>query len=612
MVHVNASDLDFEQIKNKLKTYLRQKPEWTDYDFEASGLSNILDVLAYNTHLNALTANFGINESFLNTAQLRSSVVSHAENLGYDIRSRTAAKGLVNLSVNLSGVVNRPAAISLPAGTSFTAQVDGTTYTFRTIESYIAKDVGAGIYRFTTSNGSYDIPIYEGTQKTKTFFAPDKSERQIYVIPDVNIDKNTAVVRVYDNASSSNFVNYSPIKDAVQVNENSTLFAIKEVPNGYYELNFGDGISFGKSPDAGNKIVVTYLSTKGPAANTASGFIPSNQLTVSGINYNIATTTVAVATGGANKQSMESIKQLAPYAYASQQRLVTSLDYKAIIQSNYTDVEDVAVWSGDQNVPVDYGKVFVSLKFASGTPVSTQTAIKNSIVTNFTSNLSVMSIKTEFIDPINVFLELNTEFNFDPALTGDTVQATETQVYNFQNSYLTTNLNKFDSVYRRSVIASEIDSLSPAILSSRVEVKAQLRFIPTLNVSTQHELKFPMRIAVPDDIENTVVSTTFEYGGVVGQLRNKLNSRTLQIYDLDGNVLADNVGEYNPTTGIVNIIGFKPQRLLFGVNYIKLSVKPENEATIKPLRNYVFSIDASKSSSTAIIDRQTTTLEIDV
>ncbi len=612
MVHVNASDLDFEQIKTRLKTYLKQKPEWTDYDFEASGLSNILDVLSYNTHLNALTANFAINESFLNTAQLRSSVVSHAENLGYDIRSKTAAKGLVNLSVNLSGVINRPAAISLPEGASFTAQVDGTSYTFRTITTYIAKDVGGGIYKFTTNAGSFDIPIYEGTSKTKTFFAPDKSERQIYVIPDENLDKSTAVVRVYDNATSSNFTNYSPIKDAVQVDANSALYTIRETPNGYYELNFGDGISFGKSPDAGQKIVVSYLSTKGPLANTASGFIPSTQLIVNGISYNIATTTVAVATSGSAKQSIESIKQLAPYAYASQQRLVTSLDYKAIIQSNFTDVQDVAVWSGDQNVPVDYGKVFVSLKFANGTPASTQEAIKGSIITNFTKNLSIMSIKTQFVDPVNMFLELNTEFNFDPALTGDTVQATETQVYNFQNAYLNTNLNKFDSVYRRSVLASELDSLSPAILSSRVEVKAQLRFVPTLNVSTQHELKFPMRIAVPDDIENTVISTTFEYSGVIGQLRNKLSSRTLQIYDLDGNILADNVGEYNPTTGIVNIIGFNPDRLLFGVNYIKLSVKPENEATIKPLRNYVFSIDAAKSSSTAIIDRQTTTLEINV
>jgi hypothetical protein len=608
---VKSSELDFNNIKNRLKDYLKKQSEFDDYDFEASGLSNILDVLAYNTHLNALSANFALNESFLASAQLRSSVVSHAETLGYDVRSVTASRALVNLSVNLSGVIGRSSSVILPAGTTFSSQIDGTTYTFNTIEAYVGDDNGSGIYNFYTKSGSFDIPIYEGINKVKNFIVGDKAERQVYVVPDVNIDKQTAVVRVFDTASSSNFINYNDIKTAVNVDANSTLYTIRETPNGFYEMNFGDGISFGKSPDPGNKIELTYLSTKGLEGNSAKVFTPTVTLSVNGANYAISTLTVAESTGGREKQSIESIKQLAPYAYAAQQRLVTSLDYKAIIQSNYTDIEDVSVWSGDQNVPVDYGKVFVSLKFATGTTTATQSAVKNSIVNNFTKNLAVMSIRTEFVDPIETFLELNTEFSFDPALTGNTLTTAESQVYSFQSRYFASNLGRFDTIFRRSNLTTEIDALSPAILSSRIDVKAQLRFVPTIGTSTLHELNFPMKIAIPDDTENTVVSTTFEYLGKIAQLRNKLNSRTLQIYDLDGNVLLDDAGQYIPEKGKVSIIGFKPERLLFGVNYIKLSVKPENQSTIKPLRNYVLSVDPAKSSATAIIDRQTTTLEID-
>lgn len=284
---VKSSELDFNNIKNRLKDYLKKQSEFDDYDFEASGLSNILDVLAYNTHLNALSANFALNESFLASAQLRSSVVSHAETLGYDVRSVTASRALVNLSVNLSGVIGRSSSVILPAGTTFSSQIDGTTYTFNTIEAYVGDDNGSGIYNFYTKSGSFDIPIYEGINKVKNFIVGDKAERQVYVVPDVNIDKQTAVVRVFDTASSSNFINYNDIKTAVNVDANSTLYTIRETPNGFYEMNFGDGISFGKSPDPGNKIELTYLSTKGLEGNSAKVFTPTVTLSVNGANYAI-------------------------------------------------------------------------------------------------------------------------------------------------------------------------------------------------------------------------------------------------------------------------------------------------------------------------------------
>ena len=607
---IKSSSLDFQNIKTALKNYFKAQSQFQDYDFEASGLNNILDVLAYNTHINGLTANFALNEAFLPTAQLRSSVVSHAETLGYEVRSRTSANALVNLSVNLSGVVGRPAQIQLSSGRTFSSSIDGVTYTFRTLENYIAKDNGSGVYNFVTNTGSANIPIYEGVERTKNFIVGASTERQIFVIPDDTIDTATATVQVYDTASSSNYVSYTPLKQAITIDKDSTVFTIRETPNGSYELNFGDGISFGKKPDPGNKVVVTYLSTAGPAANAGDTFTANSQMTVNGVNYNINCITNTESTGGDFKQSIDSVRQLAPLAFAGQQRLVTSLDYKATILSNFTEVTDCSVWSGDQNVPIDYGTVYVSLNFAANTAATTKTNVKNNIVNNFTDNLSVVSITTKFVDPIDVYLELNNQFNFDPALTGFTLATTEQSIYNFMASYFGNNLNTFGKVFRRSNLLTEIDALDPAILSSSIDVKAQLRFSPTIGTVDTFELEFPMRIKEPDDEIHMVTSSIFEYQGKVAQIKNVLNSTSLNIQDVDGNILLDNVGEYNPRTGKVSVVGFAPGAFIGGNTFLKVSVVPDNPAVIKPLRNYILRFDATNSSSTATIDNQTTSLVV--
>jgi len=414
---VRSSDLDFTNIKARLKDYLRNQPQYSSYDFEASGLSNVLDVLAYNTHLNGLTANFSLNEAFLSSAQLRSSVVSHAQMLGYEVRSRTAANALINISVNLVGVPNRPAKLEIAKGKQFTTSIDGVSYTFRTRDTIYASDNGVGIYTFLTSSGSAAIPVYEGVEKTKTFIVGEKAERQVYIIPDETIDTSTANVVAYETVSSNNFVPYTPLSMAIQINADTTHFSIQESPNGFYELNFGDGISFGKSPEPGEKVVVTYLSCLGPAANNGTVFTAASDITVNGVDYILNVVTDTESNGGAERQSIESIRQLAPIAYASQKRLVTSLDYKAMIESNFPQVSSVSVWSGDENTPIDYGKVFVSLNFRTGTSSSIQQAVKDAIVTNYTDNLSVMSITTEFVEPVYVYLEVNANFQLDPGLT---------------------------------------------------------------------------------------------------------------------------------------------------------------------------------------------------
>lgn len=609
---VKSADLDFDTIKARLKDYFQKQNEFNSYDFEASGLSNVLDVLAYNTHINALTANMALNESFLPSAQLRSSVLSHAAMLGYETRSRTASMAFVNLTLNLAGVANRPVTIDLPAGTSFASNVDGTAFTFSTRTKFSAKDNGNGTYNFLTTEGSVDIPLHEGVEKTKTFLVGPKEERQIYVIPDETLDKYSIDVRVFKDISSSQYEEYMPLRVATSINSQSKLYQIQEVPNGYYELNFGDGTSFGKSPEPGEKIVVSYSSTKGEIANGASVFLANNTVSVGGVQYVLQATTAAESTGGGAKQSIDSIKQLAPIAYASQNRLVTSLDYKASIETNFgTNVDQAAIWSGDENVPIDYGAVYISLDFKPNTPTATQQSVQDAIKHTYVDTLGTMSMTPKFVDPENVYIELTTNLRFDPSKTGTALQTMEGNVQSFISTYFANNLDTFGKVFRRSNLLTEIDAFDVSILSSRMDdIKVQMRRPIDTTFNNIFEIQFPCEIAIPDDEYYRVTTNPFIFAGQTCKIKNRLKSNQLAIVDLNDHIVLDNVGNYDRLNGIVNIIGFRPTSMLYGTNDLKVSVVPRNPATIYPLRNYILNLEKDESTTTAIIDRQAGTLSV--
>lgn len=609
-VTVTSTQLDFTEIKNKLKTYLAQDTQFSDYNFEASGLSNILDVLAYNTHFNALTANFALNESFLSTAQLRSSVVSHAATLGYAPRSRTASRAEVQLSINLNGVANRPSSVILGAGTSFTSSVGDITYTYQTIEDYVATDNGSGLYQFLNTAGSLTIPLFEGTLKTKTFYVGEVGERQLYVIPDDTIDTSTAAVNVFDTTNGASFSAYTSINTAVSVTSTSRYYSINEAPNGYYELNFGDGISFGRAPVAGNKIVVSYLSCLGAEANGGSTFTPTSQVSVLGNGYNLSVTTITNSVTGAPKQSIESVRQNAPIAFAAQQRLVTADDYRAIIQSNFSTVTDAIAWGGEDNRPAEFGSVFVSLVFEDNTSAAAIASIKDQIVQQITNNLSIISIDTKFTDPTTTYLELVASFNFDPNLTGATIKSTEANVLGVINGYVSSNLKKFSGVFRRSELLAEIDDISAAILNSRVSVKLQQRFTPTLNVKTSYDIYFPNELAAPSAVDYTVTTSTFRFNGKVCSIKNKLNDTKLQIINSVGEVEVDNIGSFDNLQGKIIITGFAPTEITSGVTYLKVSAVPSNQSTVRPLRSYILDLDAGPTFATGIVDRQQTNIAL--
>ena len=608
--NIQSTKLDFAQIKDSLKTYLQAKTEFSDYEFEASGLNNILDVLAYNTHYNALTANFALNESYLNTAQLRSSVVSHAISLGYEPRSITAAKATINISLNLSGVANRSNTYTLPALTSFTASVNDVTYTFRILEQIVATDDGTGNYVFLNSLGETGILVYEGTLKTKTFYVGETGERQLYIIPDKTIDTSTATVKVFDNPSTSDFSSYTPLAAAIRVSAESQFYQITETPNGFYELNFGDGVSFGKSPDTGNVIQIQYLSTVGTEGNGAKVFTPSAQFTVNSTGYDLTVVTEAPSSSGGDRQSIESIRQNAPIAFASQQRLVTAEDYKAIILKNYANIIDAIAWGGEDNVPANYGNVYVGLKFATGTTTAEKTTTKDSIVSSLTEYLSVLSIGTIFVDPIDTFIEAIVEFSFDPNLTSVTLQSTEAAVSAKVREFFNDNLGVFGKTFRKSALTTQVDGVSDAIISSSINVKVQQRFEPILNQSEQYEINFPVALAPADDVNTTITSSTFTYNGIVALIKNQLSSTKLQVTDTLGNILIDNVGQYTPANGKIELVGFSLESITSGNTFIKISAKPSNENVIKPLRNFVISLDDDASFAAGLIDRQTISVSL--
>ncbi len=599
---IESTQLDFARIKEALKTHFLATDTFADYDFEASALDNILDVLAYNTHYNGLISNFALNEAFLNTAQLRSSVLAIAESLGYTPRSKTAASAVVNLAITITDS-GRPLSVTLPTNQRFNTTIDDVSYTFWTTEVYSATDDGNGVYRFENSLGDRNISIYEGSLKTKSFLV-SSNDNPIYIIPDENIDTSTAVVRVYRNRNSSVYDTYLPYSQALSVSATSTYYALRESPNGFYELYFGDGSIIGKKPIPGEFIVVTYLATNAAAGNGARTFSAQSALTVNSTDYTLSVTTVSRSGGGSEKESITSIKANAPIQFSAQNRLVTATDYIALINSNYGSyLRDVTAWGGEDNEPPNYGKVYVALNYKDGITDQVKQTVQNSIITDLSDNRAIMSIDTVFEETQICYIETSTFFNFNPALTSTTVSSIENQVNTLIANYFTTNLDQFNKIFRRSVILAEVDDLSVAVLNSRMDVKVQKRFSPILAQSNSYRVIFPVELSAPLSDTRVITSNPFVYLGQNCIIRNRLNSNVLEVVTVaDQLVLVTNVGSYDALKGIVNIVGFAPTTLNGSATQMKISAIPANQSTVRPLRNFVLSLDTNNSFSSAQID----------
>jgi len=593
---IQSTSLDFDAIKNNLKTYLAQQDEFADYNFEASGLSNILDVLAYNTHYNGLTANFALNESFLGTAQLRSSLVSLSEGIGYIPDSMTSSQAIINLTLNLSGVSGAPTTIQIPAGYKFNATVDEQEFVFQTQEDLTADDNGDGLYIFKDASSNKNIKIYEGVERVKTFIVSRAEDNEVYIVPDNTMDTGTAIVRVYENPTSSVFLPYTNIINANNINENSTLYFLKETPNGLFELSFGNGTTLGKAPKTGSKVTVSYLAVSGRASNSAKVFEPQAEISVGGQNYDVSVSTVDNAIAGSPKESMESIRQFAPFQYATQNRMVTAVDYSALVLRNFsTLIKDMKSFGGEEALEPEFGTVFLSILFnAEVTPGGVVEQNTKDAIQDLVKQLAVASFIVKFTDPVKTFIETRTFFQFNPSLTTLSRNTILNKVKGAITKYFTDNTGKFGQSYRRSNLLTIVDNVSPAILSSRSQTFVQRRFTPQPTVLQDHTLRFAVPLKSPDDVDYIITSSQFLFKNKTCVLRNKLNTNKLEIFNGEDNeVIVDNVGSYSGD--VVSIVGLQVDNFVGANNFIKVSAVPANESSLTPFREDIVEQDISNT-----------------
>ena len=597
---IRSTDLDFDTIKNNLKLELKNNTEFADYNYEGSGLSNLLDVLAYNTHYNALIANMALNESYLTTAQLRSSVVSLAEAIGYMPASKAASSATINISINTGNLAGRPSFLSLPRGTKFTTTVDDVVYTFETTGTINAQDNGSGLYVFKDNLDQEAITIKEGTNTTKTFIVSENSIDTTYVIPDKNIDTTTAFVSVFDDLTTTTFATYTDLKEADTIDDQSKVYILRETPNGFYELSFGDGFTLGKAPQAGNRIVVEYLSTNGPIANGATTFTPVNQISVpsagGNVSFTLSVTTVTKSVSGSDVETLESIRKNAPFSYASQNRMVTAVDYATLVKRNFGYlIKDIQAYGGEDAVRKEYGVVFLSVVFKDDVTQATIDKTKGDIIA-LGKQLQVITFDIKFQDPDITFLETEVRFQFNPKFTSSSVQEIQNRVDDVVTQYFTDNTGLFDQSFRRSNMLALVDEVDPSVLSSRADLKLQKRFVPFIGTTESAELRYASPLAEPNDERAVIKSTPFFVDGNRVEIRNKLDEYKLQLHaTATDTVYVDNIGEYEPSTGLVKLVGIRVDSIIGGNNFIKISGDAANPSVSSPGQNQIVVFDDGPS-----------------
>jgi hypothetical protein len=494
---LRVTELDFDQIKTNLKNFLKTQNEFTDYDFEGAGLNVLLDVLAYNTHYNAYYLNMIANESFLDTAMLRNSVVSHAKKFGYIPRSAKSSESTVSVIVSTGN--SDPGILTIPRGYSFLSNIlDNRVYNFVTLQDYIVSKT-VNTFNFT------NVKIYEGQLNDYSFTQSDTSNpKQLFTIPDENIDIDTLRVTVRQSSSNTDFVVYNQSSDVVSISSKSEVYYLQEGKNNLYEIYFGDNIIGKKIPDGGI-IDISYLSTSGSLANKINSFVGTS--TIGGFSSFSVTTTIPSA-GGTGKESVDQIKFSAPLQYISQNRAVTKTDYIKLIQQKYPEFEAVNVWGGEENVPPVYGKVFITAKPRLGFEV-TETE-KQFFINQVVKPISVLTVTPEFINVDYNFIKLISKVYYDPTKTILNTSTLETKVRNSITNFVNRNLNQFNSIFRSSTLKKDIDNSDDSIISNELEIFLSKRFRPTLEKPGSYILDFGVELSRGTTLDNFYSSPTFK------------------------------------------------------------------------------------------------------
>jgi hypothetical protein len=499
---LRVTELDFDTIKTNLKAFLKQQPEFTDYDFDGAGLSVLLDILAYNTHYNAYYLNMVANESFLDTALLRDSVVSHAKTLGYTPYSTRSPVSIINFTIESNSAVS--ATCTLPEGFAFLSnQIDGRAYNFVVLEDTTV----------TKSNTQYvfeNLNVYEGQLITYSFnYDASSNPKSIFQLPDSQIDTTTIKVSVTPNAANSATTVYEKVTDVLDITSSSEVFFLQESRGGLFEIYFGNGV-VGKSLPDGAIVTVTYLVTNGTSANKANNFVATATVTDS-IGIPLSNFTInpqSAAAGGSDREGVDNIKLSAASQFSTQNRLITFKDYETYILNNYPNIDSISVWGGQDNDPPIYGKVFVSMKPKQDYYISE--AEKQRIIDEIITPKAIVAIQTEILDPEYLYLLIESHVQYDPKKTTSTESNIKIAIRNGILNYREANLNKFAAKFVLSKAQDSIDGVDlNSIIGSECIVRVQKRFEPELNSSQLYTVNFNVPLN-RGTVANKLSSTEFD------------------------------------------------------------------------------------------------------
>ena len=603
---LSVTEFDFDEVKDNLKVFLSGQTEFTDYDFEGSGMNAMLDVLAYNTHYLGFNANMLANEMFLDSASLRSSVVSHAKTLGYIPNSARAAVATVNVVLNTSSLTSA----TMAAGTVFKSTVDGTDYQFVTSDSITASTVGSSIPFLL-------VKIYEGTFVTTRYTVDSTDADQRFLVPNRRADTSTLKVVVQNSSSDNTTTTFTQATDITQVTDSSNAYFLQEVENGKFEVYFGDGV-IGTALSDGNIVILTYVVSNTTAANSASIF--KNSASIANVT-DVSVEVVDVANGGSEPETITSIKYNAPLDYASQGRCVTTEDYKVYAKKLYANAKSVQVFGGESGSfdtslgvvsTAEYGKVFISI--VSTTGLNLTTSEKKQLVTDF-GKYTVASITPVIVDPETIFIILNVTFKYDSSKTTSSASQIESEITNDLTSYNTNTLEQFEGLFRHSKITRLVDDANSSILNNTTNVTLGKFFTPTTTAAASYNLYFNNALYNPHTGHNA------SGGGILSSTGFFISGDTTNEHFFDDNgegvvrlyyvqsgikVYTDSTaGTINYATGAIAIdsIFITTVSDVDGgtSTQIRITVIP-NSKDIVPIRNQVLKIDFTNSTITGQVD----------
>ncbi len=596
---LRVTELDFDQIKDNLKTFLKDQDELKDYDFDGSGLNVLLDTLAYNTHYLGYNANMIANEMFLDTAGLRSSVVSHAKTLGYEVQSARAAKASISVSI-----VSDQTSITMPAGTKFSTTYDGTDYNFVT-----ANDIQK--FKFGNSVNFDSIDVFEGTYVTTRYNVDTSDLEQRYLLRDNRADTSTLTVSVQNSTTDTTSTTFTKATDITQLTSSSNVYYLQETEGGLFEVYFGDGV-ISKAIADGNIVFLNYVVTNKSEANGASLFNPPSSIAS---ETNITVTTVANAVGGSEPETLRSIKLNAPLNYASQGRAVTTSDYESLVKRVFANTQAVSVFGGEDgsynsssgvSSTPEYGKVFISIKSTTGANLTTS---QKTQLVNDLKPYTIASISPVIVDPDTTFLRLAISYSYDTSATTLSSSDIDGLITSALQSYNSSTLQTFNSQYRASAVSKIIDESDNSILNNTTNVKLSKFFTPSQGTTTSYNIPFNNALLHPED------GYLASIGGIVSSTGFKVGTDTTSEFFFDddgqGNIrrysivgttrsYADSTaGSINYTSGLItinniNITGVSDVDSLTSTQ-IRIVVTPQTN-DIVPVRNQILEIDFTNSS----------------